>query len=465
MWGIMGSNYAGVSNIDLNPSTMVTSKLGWDFNIMTFDANLSNNSFYTNPQFVFATLLKPQITFSTTKKDDQEKVQSANVVLRDNIQKSTYLTANAIIKGPSFMYTNGREAFAITTAFRSGVSTFGISQSAARLGFENLNYDPLMNQSLTLEKGTAAAAMAWLEIGGSYARRISESERYLFTGGVSAKLLIGYAGGHALIKNADYTVPYKGNFTANSLSFDYSHAVNADKKPVSLFNPLGAGASMDIGVTIMKKKKGRNNYYGCPVLTRKKSAFSGNINYKWKLGLSLIDLGGINFAKNTVAYSYSNVSYSWDSIAKTKSKTLAQADKEIYDKYASNGNVTLKNSIFIWTPTAISAQFDYNVNDLFYVNASIIQRLVIASQARLARMNSIAITPRYETSGLEVAIPIIVNEYLYPGMGMMVRYKSFFIGTDQLGSTFGITALYGLDLYLGIKISNFGKNKEPKVRY
>jgi hypothetical protein len=119
----------------------------------------------------------------------------------------------------------------------------------------------------------------------------------------------------------------------------------------------------------------------------------------------------------------------------------------------------------MWAPTAISAQFDYNYNDKIFVNVSIVQRLVINTEARLARMNSFALTPRYETPSFEIAMPIIINEYLYPNLGLMVRYKSFFIGTDQLGATLGITSLTGLDVYLGIKINSFAKRKEPKVRY
>jgi hypothetical protein len=464
MWGMMGSNYAGVSNIDLNPSNMVTSRLGWDFNIISFDANLYNNSFYADPQFIFPLFFKDKITFSSSNKNDPEKMKSADVFIKDDIQQSNYVAGNAIVKGPSFMYNNGRYAYAFTSAFRSGMSSFGLPYDAVKLGYQNLDYAPLMNQPLALRNGLEGAGMAWLELGGSYARRLSESRDFLLTGGASLKLLIGYAGGHALSSGINYSVPYAANFTTTNLNMDYSHAVNSDKKPVSIFNPLGIGASMDIGITIMRKKGGKNPFYGCPMLTRKTLA-SNNVNYKWKLGLSLIDLGGIQFANHAAVYSYSNVAYSWDSVTNVKVKTLAEVDQLLLTRFGPNGDVAVKNAMFIWTPTAISAQFDYNYNDLIFINAAIIQRLVVASQARLARMNSIALTPRYETSGLEIAMPIIVNEYLYPTMGLMVRFKYFFIGTDQLGSTFGITRLNGLDLYMGFKISNFGRNKQPRVSY
>ena len=167
----------------------------------------------------------------------------------------------------------------------------------------------------------------------------------------------------------------------------------------------------------------------------------------------MIDLGGINFSTNAAAYTYKNVANSWDTVTKLNPTTLKQVDQIIYDQYNGALNATQKKSFFIWVPSAASAQLDYNINDLFYVNLSIIQRIVISSQPRLARMNTLAFTPRYEKSNFEIAIPFILNEYVYPNLGFMVRYKYFFIGSDQLGSTIGLTPLYGLSFYFGIKRS------------
>jgi hypothetical protein len=160
---------------------------------------------------------------------------------------------------------------------------------------------------------------------------VVESNRFLINGGASVKLLIGYAGGYALSQGIDYMVPYRANFTAIDLSLDYGHAVN-QSNPISLFNPMGTGVSADIGFTIIRKKKGRYNYIGCPMLTRKTITISRN--YKWKLGFSLIDLGGISYQTKASAYSYKNVSYSWDSITHLNPKTIAQIDKLIYDNFS-----------------------------------------------------------------------------------------------------------------------------------
>lgn len=461
-WGIAGSNYAGVSNVDLNPSLIVSSRLGWDLNLAGFDASLYNNSFYTDPQFVIPLLFKSQINFATANTESPRKLQTADIVIKDNIQPTTFVNINAVIKGPSYMRTNGFSAWALTSSYRAGVSTFNLPRSSVKMAYENLNYPPLENEVLRVEKGIAGGAMSWLELAGSYARNLTEGRKYVLFGGISLKAMIGYNGGYAVSRGTDYMVPYRGNFTAINLNMDYGHAIN-QKSPGSLTDPKGAGGAMDIGFTIMHKKKGRSTYYGCPMMTRKTLLVSKN--YNWKFGMSLIDFGGIMFSQKAIAYSYSNVSYSWDSIQKTKAKTIEEVDQKVYNNFAPYGAAAVKTSFFMWAPTAVSMQLDINYNNLFYMNLSAVQRVVFTDQARLARMNSIAFTPRYETPDLEFSLPIIMNEYRYMNVGAMVRYKSFFIGTDQLASTFGMTTVNGLDLYMGIKLSHFGAHSEPRFRF
>ena len=467
-WGIANSNYAGVSNIDLNPSSMVLSKCSWDVNIASVDASILNNSFYSNPQFVFPLFFKPQISFATSNNTNEARVKSSDIVLNDKIQNFTFLNIGANIKGPSFMYSTGFDAFAITTAFRGGVSSFNLPKSIVQTGYENLDGSALYNNSYNIPKNVEGAAMAWIELGGSYARKLSESSNYVYTGGVSLKLLIGYSGGYALSNGVDYTIPYRANFTATNLNMSYGHSINNEDKPISLSNPLGSGTSVDIGFTMMKKKsKKTSQYYSCPRFSNNKAAaYIVSKNYKWKLGVSMVDLGGINFSTNAAAYTYKNVAYSWDTITRIDVKTLKQVDQLIYNNFSGATSATKSNNFFIWTPTAFSGQFDYNINDVFYANLSIVQRLVISTQPRLARMNTLALTPRYEQPDLEIAMPIILNEYMYPNLGLMVRYKYFFIGSDQLGSTLGLTNLYGINLYFGIKINHLGQVfREPKVSY
>ena len=468
MWGMMGSNYAGVTSVDLNPSSMVLSKCAWDLNVVSFDAGVLNNSFYTNPQFIFKQFTNPNIQFATSNTSNQDRLKAADFVLNNNIQKITFVNLAANVKGPSFMYTNGKDAFAITTALRTGGSAFNLDQSIIRLAYDNLNVPSLNNQLLTMNKGVSGAVMSWLEIGGSYGRKIQETPNFIYTVGGSLKVLVGYASGYVISNGVNYVIPYRANFTATDLNMAYGHSIISEKSPISLSYPLGHGASVDLGVTIERKKRSKSTFfYACPKLTEKTNLHNIGKDYRWRLGVSIIDIGGISFSTNSAAYTYNNVAYSWDTITLIKATTVDQIDQTIRNNYAANGNLTIEKSYFIWTPTAASVQLDYNFNDLFYTNFSIIQRMVLTSQPHLARMNSIALTPRYETRNFEVAMPIILNEYVFPNIGLMMRYKFFFIGSDQIGSTLGFSSIYGFNVYAGIKINYLGRKvgKNPRIVY
>ncbi len=104
-------------------------------------------------------------------------------------------------------------------------------------------------------------------------------------------------------------------------------------------------------------------------------------------------------------------------------------------------------------PTALSLQFDYNINDAVFINTTWVQRINFGSNPGIRRMNMLAVSPRYETDQVEVALPVQLLEYSQPAIGLMMRYRSIFAGTDQLGSTMGLTRLNGADLYLGFKMN------------
>ena len=104
-------------------------------------------------------------------------------------------------------------------------------------------------------------------------------------------------------------------------------------------------------------------------------------------------------------------------------------------------------------PTALSLQFDYNVTDAVFINTTCLQRIALSIGAGVRRMNVLAVSPRYETDQIEIAMPVQLYEYSAPALGLMARYRSVFIGTDQLGSTMGLTKLNGADLYIGFKMT------------
>ena len=120
----------------------------------------------------------------------------------------------------------------------------------------------------------------------------------------------------------------------------------------------------------------------------------------------------------------------------------------------------MKNSYKAYLPTALSIQYDYNFENGFFLNGTIVQNLSFFNQLGVHRQNSFAVTPRYERPRFEVAMPITLRRYYSPSLGLAFRFwNNLIIGTDRLGSILFNGDTYGTDIYFNIKIAKLYTNK------
>ena len=76
------------------------------------------------------------------------------------------------------------------------------------------------------------------------------------------------------------------------------------------------------------------------------------------------------------------------------------------------------------------------------------------------RANSVSMAVRYETPFFEVSMPYSMYDYYRHRIGFAMRYRYFFAGTDKLGTFVGQGDITGLDVYFGIKLTNFDFKKK-----
>jgi outer membrane protein OmpA-like peptidoglycan-associated protein len=105
-------------------------------------------------------------------------------------------------------------------------------------------------------------------------------------------------------------------------------------------------------------------------------------------------------------------------------------------------------------PTAVSLQVDWNAYKKFYVAANYIHG-VKHSEPGIDRASVLSVTPRYESPWLDISMP--VSYFNYTGkisrVGLAFRFASFFLGSDRIGTLFGLGDLNGMDVYAGLKFS------------
>ena len=470
--GLTLGNYSGTAGLLINPASMTTNKVYLDINLVTADAFFRNNFAYLPKEdFIIWDALKKDYVYPTYGEDQKNLTYYKN-------QKLKHATVNIRAMGPSAMIQIGDHAFGLTTGVRYFMSGDRIPYDIAELAYNGLDYTPLHNIEFD-DYDFDMSTGAWMEIGLSYAYNLLKSYDQQLTTGISIKKLWGYGGGYMQGNNANYVVVDDStinikNFNAEvgfSLPVDYD---NTEFSGSPTFK--GSGLGIDIGAVFIKKKNvDLNNWRGGKLCSQKYT------EYKYRIGVSILDIGWIKYTSNAQLHSYNDVSKYWASIDTLQfnnfNSFFGQVSNELYgDPDAS----LIDNTIKVGLPTALSVQVDFNMNNNIFIGGFWIHPLRVNKRA-MRRPAQLAVVPRYETKYFELSVPISLYEYIYPRIGIAARFYFFTIGTERLGTYLGLSDMNGLDIYASIKIGinkgsckskfggacsnqNFGNNKLNRRR-
>ncbi|MDG1476441.1 MAG: DUF5723 family protein [Vicingaceae bacterium] len=428
--GIANSNYSPTSSVLLNPSSIVDSKVLWEINLIGASAFLDNNYIFL-PNSSARSLL-----FNSDNIPDA----------LDNYNESDkYGYADIAIHGPSVSFNVGKHAFGINTQVRSVSDVRNLPADLAKFGFEGFTFLP--QRGVNYHKTNIKAnAMAWGEIGINYGLIFKQESNNMYMAGISLKRLFGISHVGTNINKVSYIVPDTEDIVFNGRT----DAKYGFTEPA--FNS-GSGWSTDLGFTYKKTLKSIDNY--TPYSKRNSCRKS---EYKYKIGASILDLGYIT--NRTEAY-YGEITRqpgTWQEYSNTSINSASDIDEKLRNSFARIDNS--KREYTAYLPTALSLQYDYNFENGFYVNATLVQNLSFFNQLDVNRQNLLAVTPRLELPRFEVALPISLRRYQYPSVGLAFRFwNNIIIGTDRLLPLVKNQDLYGMDIYFGIKLAKLYTNK------
>jgi hypothetical protein len=444
MWGITSSNYAGSTGTLLNPTSILTSKVYMDVNLMTADIFFENNYAY-----IHAADYSPLMFFSANPefpKYGPDEMPVDHVKGKNN----RYVYSSVLLKGPSFMMAVGRHAFALHTSARVLTSANAIPYEIPNFGYYGLDYTNQQNINYT-SKNFGAGSLAMGEIGLSYAFAFRRIDMEDWTAGITIKRLFSIGGGYMRANDLDYIVINDTTINIRNLNAEvgFSFPMNYDNNDFPDDGPLikGGGFGIDLGVTFQDR-----------MLSYQKKRISKlcrqrYIDYTYRIGVSLLDIGYVNFKKNAQLHTYNDVSEYWINIDTLNYYNLNQLTRTISDVFYGDPDSSLTdNKITVFLPTAISIQADYKINRNWYAGGVFIQPIRLG-KSYIRRPAQIALIPRYETQRFEVAVPISLYDYKYPRLGASVRYSFLTIGTDELLGFLGLTRFTGLDFYISVKFN------------
>jgi len=117
----------------------------------------------------------------------------------------------------------------------------------------------------------------------------------------------------------------------------------------------------------------------------------------------------------------------------------------------SHGTLT-DTTMFLSLPTTLSIQYDYHFEGNFYLGAYWQQPLRFRLKSA-RRPPILAVIPRYETRAFGASLPVSFYNYEKIRVGASLRFYSFTVGTEKLGTFLGIGKLTGMDLYFSVRFN------------
>jgi Family of unknown function (DUF5723) len=426
--GMVHSNYAGTDAVSLNVARMSGQWAWMDINLIGADLFVWNDHVYVSGK---------NRSLLGEMRESIRSSQGDGFVFNESLAGGDrHAFVQARVKGPAVALSLGKRSIGAFVSTRLGLSLTGVGNEIARFGYNGLTYRPQHGTRFESD-GLRLITAAWTEIGVSYAEQIVAHDFHRLNVGASAKYLIAHGGAGLSLSNLDYTVLDTAVAMIHGASGSYGIATPAAN--------AGHGFGFDLGVSYERTLDEADGYVP--------HASCDPLPYRYRLGFSLIDLGGMHF-RNALAGTFDA------SVANLANYPAIHADgEEGVDSLlaASLSGFSRTEELRIGLPTAASVQYDHRLMDHLFVVASAVQNLSFGGALRLRRPNTISVVPRFETMRFEAALPLTFYEYdlRHPGFGLMLRANNVIIGSDNMLPLLTRGSLYGLDLYFRVKWTVF----------
>jgi hypothetical protein len=271
--------------------------------------NILNNGFYLDPKPI-TSYVNPNIVSSITGKSTNgesinEKFDRIYNIRRD-LKTNNYIFADAAIYGPSFLINFNNHSFGLTTAFKAGSNTVRLPREMALFLLKGANSDDLIGKETNLNR-VSSNTMVYTDIAFNYSFKLKENLRYNHRFGINLHYLNGI---NSIIfqdnNSSKWSFIGDSSIYFRNSDFNFNYAATKTSDIGELMAGRGNGFAFDIGYTLTKKKKGRpTRTTVCPNI-RNLGRVREYQEYKWRLGISLMDIGFIRFNEQTSTNTFIN---------------------------------------------------------------------------------------------------------------------------------------------------------------
>jgi uncharacterized protein DUF5723 len=443
--GIGSSNYSGIQGSRINPGVTAGNPFSWEINGLTVDALYDNTFVYTPrhavPAFGFRALIEGII---------HNQHYATNYVPNDPDRRYQF-TLSGEIMGPSFnMKLNNDQTIGFSMAVRTNADIRDLTGTTAQGAWAYLQEPDLWNRSLS-DHSSRLDGMSWLEYGLNYSAVLLDNGNDQLKAGIHVKYLQGMFAAYVKNTNLNYTIGDTTVIRFTNSSVDYGRTDYDSYRKIGDYGDLnhGHGFGVDLGAVYVHGTK-----------TREPD------DYQYRLGLSVLDIGAINFNRNAAAFHLQDVGTdpavfnNWRQQSLMTNLAVDKALSAVF--YNGDSSRSLIDHQFkMGLPTAISLQADYRIRPHFYVNATLIKGFGHGGGQGAVQPDVYGVTPRYESRWYDISVPLSL---LYYGQwraraGLAVRAGYFFFGGDAPFPMLMLAKkMQGADVYAGVRFYVFKKS-------
>ena len=461
--GFHSDNYSGVHALQWNPALLVDNRLAFHMNLSASHFTITNNYIGIDaPSF----LSDPSSAIDNANFVDDYLSERLNGREKNGLVRGTYTTPL------SFMFTFGKkrkQSLGFYGSLRSHASIDGFDEDLARMVYNELSIDELLNQSI-ISKNISIDAGAWEEIGGSYGREIFDNGKHFLSGAATLKFTRGRSAAYLYSDNLDVTFPSDSmiSITNSDIRFGYADLFSnidafepdATFQNISSYFQNGLSFGMDLGFV----------YEWRPDIEDYRYTLDGDTNYfrpdrnkyKLRLGLSIMDIGNVRYSRSE----YLQGNNGLESIYADAPNVLIDDFAAAINQFQNDGLDGLSDSlgsIYVITapgsetftmtlPFRINAFADYALGKNFYTNLSMSIAPAFRKNPEKSRdISEFSLTPRYENHWFGFYLPVSINTNGNAHLGAGMRLGPLVVGTNDFTPLFRKTT-YDANFYATLNI-------------
>ena len=434
-FGIGNGNYSGIQGARINPAVTAGSPLRWEVNVVSADMLYDNTFVYIPHGSV------PVLGFKSIYNGIIQNNHFSTHYDPSNPGKLYQFTMSTEVLGPSVRFNIGADqSIGLTIAARSYENMHDIPGSTAQNAFAYLMEDDLWNKPLS-DHSSRVYGMGWLQYGLNYSAVLLDDGSNKLKAGIGINYLQGVIAAYTQNTHLNYSLSDTTNLQFTNSSVDYGRTDYDSYRKIGSYNDLNHGHGLSADAGIVFSHKGDPN--------------DPTVPYDYRLGVSVMDMGSINFDRNAAAFHLQTDTANFAAWRQAHLTSNIAVDKTLSAVFYHGDSTKSKTAdhFTMAMPTALSFQGDFRVTTHLFLNATVVKGLRHGDKPGVEQPDLYSLTPRIEYPWWELSVPISMLYYgeWRPRIGVALRIGWFFIGGDAPASVLGVGNMEGADVYLGVR--------------